>query len=90
MGIIPLCFSPGEDAETLELTGHERYTIDLPKDISEITPGQEVIVKTDNGKSFKCTLRFDTEVIGSTSTLLPILEWRTSYVLMFMITFNCR
>ncbi|XP_024971811.1 aconitate hydratase 1 isoform X2 [Cynara cardunculus var. scolymus] len=62
MGIIPLCFSPGEDAETLELTGRERYTIDLPKDINKITPGQEIIVKTDNRKSFKCTLRFDTEV----------------------------
>ncbi|KAI3747692.1 hypothetical protein L6452_10279 [Arctium lappa] len=62
MGIIPLCFSPGEDADTLELTGRERYTIDLPNDISEITPGQDIIVKTDNGKSFKCTLRFDTEV----------------------------
>ncbi|KAK9062047.1 hypothetical protein SSX86_019231 [Deinandra increscens subsp. villosa] len=62
MGIIPLCFQPGEDAETLELTGHERYTIDLPNDIREIKPGQDIIVKTDNSKSFKCTLRFDTEV----------------------------
>lgn len=25
MGIIPLCFKDGEDAETLGLTGHERY-----------------------------------------------------------------
>ncbi|PWA62002.1 aconitate hydratase 1 [Artemisia annua] len=62
MGIIPLCFQPGEDAETLELTGHESYTIDLPNNISDITPGQDIIFKTDNGKSFKCTLRFDTEV----------------------------
>ncbi|XP_042755182.1 aconitate hydratase 1 isoform X3 [Lactuca sativa] len=62
MGIIPLCFQPGEDAETLELTGHERYTIDLPNDISKITPGQNIIVKTNNGKLFKCKLRFDTEV----------------------------
>ncbi|MBA0863422.1 hypothetical protein Goshw_020910, partial [Gossypium schwendimanii] len=30
MGIIPLCFKSGEDADTLGLTGHERYTIDLP------------------------------------------------------------
>ncbi|KAJ6677522.1 ACONITATE HYDRATASE [Salix koriyanagi] len=30
MGIIPLCFKAGEDAETLGLTGHERYNIDLP------------------------------------------------------------
>ncbi|KAJ6682282.1 ACONITASE/IRON-RESPONSIVE ELEMENT FAMILY MEMBER [Salix koriyanagi] len=62
MGIIPLCFKPGEDAETLGLTGHERYSIDLPSNASEIRPGQDVTVATDNGKSFTCTLRFDTEV----------------------------
>jgi len=62
MGIIPLCFKSGEDADTLGLTGHERYTIHLPTDISEIRPGQDVTVTTDNGKSFTCTVRFDTEV----------------------------
>lgn len=62
MGIIPLCFKSGEDADTLGLTGHERYTIHLPSDISEIRPGQDVTVTTDNGKSFTCTVRFDTEV----------------------------
>ncbi|XP_024024109.1 LOW QUALITY PROTEIN: aconitate hydratase, cytoplasmic [Morus notabilis] len=62
MGIIPLCFKAGEDAETLGLTGHERYTIDLPSNISDIRPGQDVTVTTDNGKSFTCTVRFDTEV----------------------------
>lgn len=63
MGIIPLCFKPGEDAETLGLTGHERYTIDLPSSVNEIRPGQDVAVVADNGKTFSCTLRFDTEVI---------------------------
>ncbi|GAV72916.1 Aconitase domain-containing protein/Aconitase_C domain-containing protein [Cephalotus follicularis] len=62
MGVIPLCFKPGEDAETLGLTGHERYTIDLPRKISEIRPGQDVVVTTDTGKSFTCTARLDTEV----------------------------
>ncbi|OAY84556.1 aconitate hydratase, cytoplasmic-like [Ananas comosus] len=62
MGIIPLCFKPGEDAETLGLTGHERYTINLPTDVSDIKPGQSVTVATDDGKSFTCTVRFDTEV----------------------------
>ncbi|KAI4307994.1 hypothetical protein L6164_031114 [Bauhinia variegata] len=62
MGIIPLCFKSGEDADTLGLTGHERYTIDLPSKISEIKPGQDINVTTDTGKSFTCTLRFDTEV----------------------------
>ncbi|KAK1325807.1 hypothetical protein QJS10_CPA01g00345 [Acorus calamus] len=62
MGIIPLCFKSGEDVETLGLTGHERYNIDLPSSVSEIKPGQDVTVTTDNGKSFTCTARFDTEV----------------------------
>ncbi|MBA0765677.1 hypothetical protein Gotri_014836 [Gossypium trilobum] len=62
MGIIPLCFKSGEDADTLGLTGHERYTIDLPNKISDIRPGQDVTVTTNNGKSFTCTVRFDTEV----------------------------
>lgn len=62
MGIIPLCFKPGEDADTLGLTGHERYTIHLPSKVSDIRPGQDVTVVTDAGKSFTCTLRFDTEV----------------------------
>lgn len=63
MGIIPLCFKAGEDAETLGLTGHERYTINLPSSVSDIKPGQDVTVVTDNGKSFTCTVRFDTEVL---------------------------
>lgn len=62
MGIIPLCFKAGEDADTLGLTGHERYTIDLPTKASDIKPGQDVTVTTDNGKSFTCTVRFDTQV----------------------------
>ncbi|XP_028760318.1 aconitate hydratase, cytoplasmic [Neltuma alba] len=62
MGIIPLCFKSGQDAETLGLTGHERYTIDLPSNIGDIRPGQDVNVTTNTGKSFTCTLRFDTEV----------------------------
>ncbi|XP_022926869.1 aconitate hydratase [Cucurbita moschata] len=62
MGVIPLCFKAGEDAESLGLTGHERYTIDLPSNVSEIRPGQNVTVVTDTGKSFGCVLRFDTEV----------------------------
>lgn len=63
MGIIPLCFKDGEDAETLGLTGHERFTIDLPSNVNEIRPGQDIAVVTDNGKTFLCTLRFDTEVL---------------------------
>ncbi|XP_052486486.1 aconitate hydratase, cytoplasmic-like [Gossypium raimondii] len=60
--IIPLCFKPGEDADSLGLTGHECYSIDLPNKISEIRLDQDVTVTTDTGKSFTCTVRFDTKV----------------------------
>jgi len=62
MGIIPLCFKSGEDAESLGLTGHERYTIDIPNDITQLKPGQDITVTTDTGKSFTCVARFDTQV----------------------------
>lgn len=73
MGIIPLCFKPGEDADSLGLTGHERYTINLPSSVAEIRPGQDVKVLTDNNKSFICTLRFDTEVTNMVPSLFNLL-----------------
>jgi hypothetical protein len=59
---VPLEFKPGQNADTLGLTGKERYSFDLgPAD--QIRPGQEVTVKVEGGKisEFKTTLRFDTE-----------------------------
>lgn len=82
MGIVPLCFKPGEDAETLGLTGHERYTINLPNRVSEIRPGQDIAVVTDNGKSFVCTLRFDTEVTTFICQLSISLEDSLSFRLL--------
>lgn len=64
MGIIPLSFKPGKDAESLGLTGHERYTIDLPTRISDIRPGQHVTVTTDTGNCFACIARFDTKLLS--------------------------
>jgi aconitate hydratase len=61
MGLVPLCFKTGEDAESLGLTGFERYTIHLP-DIENIKPGMDVAVTTNDGKKFDCVLRFDTQV----------------------------
>jgi len=56
-GVIPLEFKNGENADTLGLTGKEKFSID----ISNCKPGQDVTVHTDVGKSFVVTLRFDTE-----------------------------
>ena len=60
MGLIPLCFKDDEDADTLGLTGFERFTIDMP-DLKDVKPGMDIIVRTDN-KEFTCVLRFDTQV----------------------------
>eukprot|EP00897_Mesotaenium_endlicherianum_P009974 jgi/Mesen1/9004/ME000563S08327 len=61
MGIIPLCFKAGQDAESLGLTGYEKYNVELPP-LADIKPGMDVTVTTDDGKSFATTLRFDTQV----------------------------
>lgn len=73
MRIIPLCFKHCQDVETLGLTGHERYTIHLPNDVSELRPWQDVTVTTDTGKNFTCILRFDTEVVATEFFYLS--EW---------------
>lgn len=36
MGIVPLQFLPGENAESLKLTGHEKYTIPISPDIKPL------------------------------------------------------
>jgi aconitate hydratase len=64
MGILPLQFKPGQNAEALGLTGQERITI---RGISgTLTPRQDVTVEVerpDGGKgSFVTTMRIDTPV----------------------------
>ncbi|XP_032643338.1 cytoplasmic aconitate hydratase [Chelonoidis abingdonii] len=59
MGVIPLQYLPGEDAESLGLTGRERYTIVIPE---ELTPRMKVQIKLDTGKTFQAIMRFDTDV----------------------------
>ncbi|XP_072173901.1 cytoplasmic aconitate hydratase-like [Diadema setosum] len=59
MGIVPLQFLPGQTAESLGLTGKEKYTISMPEDLSA---GQRISVQVSDGKSFEVTVRFDTDV----------------------------
>ncbi|XP_065354278.1 cytoplasmic aconitate hydratase-like [Calliphora vicina] len=59
MGIIPLQFLPGQNAETLNLNGREQYSISIPE--QGLKPGQKVQVEAD-GNVFETILRFDTEV----------------------------
>lgn len=60
MGIVPLQFKDGEDADKLGLTGHEQFSIDLTTKKLEV--GQDVTVKVSTGKEFTCKLRLDTAV----------------------------
>jgi len=55
MGVLPLQFKTGDDAERLGLTGHEVFAIE-GVEIGSL----EVTVKTDNGKSFTAVVRIDT------------------------------
>ncbi|XP_048358971.1 cytoplasmic aconitate hydratase [Sphaerodactylus townsendi] len=59
MGVIPLQYLSGEDAESLGLTGRERYTIIIPEDL---VPRMNVQIKLDTGKTFQAVMRFDTDV----------------------------
>ncbi|KPM04262.1 cytoplasmic aconitate hydratase [Sarcoptes scabiei] len=58
MGIIPLQYLDGQNAETLGLTGREIFSINLPDNLQ---PRQETIVEADE-KKFNVIIRFDTEV----------------------------
>ena len=60
MGILPLQFKAGESAESLGLTGSERFTI--PLNGGNLKVGQDVAVTTDSGKTFSVLSRIDTDV----------------------------
>jgi aconitate hydratase len=59
MGIIPLQFLQGQNAESLGITGHEQFDIHIPENVN---PHDKITVKTDTGLQFETLLRFDTEV----------------------------
>lgn len=58
MGILPLEYSKGENAESLGLTGKEKFNILIPQ---QLTIGQKIEVTTDTGKKFTVKARIDTE-----------------------------
>jgi aconitate hydratase len=59
MGVLPLQFQPGENAESLGLTGEETFTITGVTALNEGTTPREVAVRAD-GKEFTALLRIDT------------------------------
>lgn len=59
MGVIPLEYLPGDTADSLGLTGRERYTVVIPE---QLTPRMVVDMELDTGKTFQVRMRFDTDV----------------------------
>jgi aconitate hydratase len=58
MGILPLQFKGDQTAESLGLTGYERFSVDL----SDLHVKGDLNVVTDNGLSFTTLIRIDTDV----------------------------
>jgi aconitate hydratase len=62
MGILPLVFAPGENPQSLGLTGRERYSI---RGIDAIKPGQtvDVVATSDDGETttFRTHARVDND-----------------------------
>jgi len=64
MGIIPLQYKDGDTAESLGLTGLEKFSVVLPASAEDLKPRQNVTVKVEGEteKSFEAIMRFDTEL----------------------------
>ena len=63
MGVLPLQFKEGENAETLGLTGKETIEVDVsetvrPRDLVQV----KAIAEDGTVKSFEAVVRFDSEV----------------------------
>ena len=60
MGIMPLEFLPGQNADSLGLTGNEQFNI--PLNGGELTVGQKITVTTKDGNAFDAVCRLDTDI----------------------------
>ena len=60
MGILPLEFLPGQNADSLQLTGNEKFNISLNN--GNLKVKQTMTVTTECGKSFEAIVRLDTDI----------------------------
>jgi aconitate hydratase len=61
MGILPLQFLPGENAETLHLTGEEVFEITgIREAVEKFSSGRKITVRVKGGKEFQAIVRIDT------------------------------
>lgn len=59
IGIVPLQFLPGENAESLGLSGRETFSLTFPE---ELSPGITLTIKTSSGKVFNVIAAFENDV----------------------------
>lgn len=59
MGIAPLQFLPGENADSLGLSGRETFSLTFPE---ELSPGVTLSIKTSTGKVFSVIASFENDV----------------------------
>jgi len=74
MGIAPLQYLDGDNATSLDLTGEESFSIEIPE---TITPGQLLSVKVNDERSFQVKARFDTD--------LELVYYKNGGILNYMI-----
>ena len=79
IGILPLQFKEGQNAEGLGITGKERFNIKLNR--GDIRVKQEIIIQTDTGIAFTVIARIDTE--------LEIEYYKNTGILPFIIRKFC-
>jgi len=60
MGVLPLEFKAGQNADSLGLSGKEQFDINIHH--GDLQVGQTLHVKTHDGKAFEATVRLDTAV----------------------------
>lgn len=60
MGILPLEFLPGQNADSLKLTGNEQFSI--PLNGGNLGVKQKIKVTTETGQSFEAIARLDTDI----------------------------
>lgn len=65
MGVIPLEFLPGDTAQSLGLTGRERYTITIP---DKLSPRMAVDVKVSGGARRPLTPLLPSVTVGCVSS----------------------
>jgi len=59
IGIAPLQFLPGENADSLGLSGRETFSLAFPE---ELSPGVTLTIKTNTGKVFSAIASFENDV----------------------------